>query len=414
MDDNILKNMVKKYDTPIYIYDYDKICYQYNSLKSSIPSSFNIFYSLKANPLLGICEIFRKLGSGIEVASGGELYMAISAGFSPESIIFTSPGKTYKDLEYAICQNIYCINIESIQEANIINQIAYDKSKQVNISIRINPNFNYMTSGMNMTGISSQFGIEQSQLKEAFDILDTLKNINVIGISVYMGTQVLDADNIISNTEEIIKLAIETSRIYNFKLRYLNLGGGFGISYFENDRTLNMKKLSKGMKEVWHRRKDQLRDTRIIVESGRFLMADTSLYLTKVLYRKRSKGKTYLICDGGANHHAASAFLGRYIRDNFPIRILNKNGKEEVVNISGPLCTPIDIIGQKVKVPQNVMCGDIVVVEKSGAYGLTNSPVLFLSHSIPCEMILKDGKEYMLRERKDSKEFLNGQCSLFL
>ncbi len=409
MNDACLKELVEKYSTPLYVYDFQRLLKQYGSIREALPASFNLFYSMKANPLLGIGALFQKLGCGVEIASGGELYAALMAGFQPENIIFTSPGKTDEELKYAISEDIFCINIESIEEAVMIDRIARAQAKTVNIAIRINPNFNYLTTGLTMTGIPSQFGIEKAQLKEAYCVINKLNHVKPIGVSVYMGTQALEAENIILNTKEIIKLALEVADDFGFKLKYLNLGGGFGIPYFANDRSLDMDELSKGMKMLWFHYREELKDTRIIAESGRFLIADSGCYLTKILYRKKSKGNSYLICDGGSNHHGTAAFLGRYIRDNFPIRILSKDGQGEEVTITGPLCTPVDVIGQKVKVPHNTMPGDIVIIEKAGAYGLTNSPVLFLSHAIPKEVMVKDGKSFVLRERWEPKEFFKGQ-----
>ncbi len=411
MNDNILNDIATEYGTPVYVYDTEKIISQYTLLKNSLPQEFGIFYSMKANPLVGICQLFKKLGSCIETASSGELHTALSAGFSPDKIIFTSPGKTYDELEYAVETDIYSINIESLEEAEAINNIAAKIGRVVDISIRINPDFDIAGSGIKMSGVASQFGIDQIHMENVFKELKTLKNLNVIGIHIYTGTQALNAHSIVQSMEQIIQLALETSEKYCFNLRFLNLGGGFGVPYFKDDSTLDMDILRIEFGQVWDKYKERLSDTQVFVESGRFLMAESGTYLTKVLYRKECKGRKYLVCDGGSNQHASSAFLGRHIRNNFPMHILNKSGYEEQVNVVGPLCTPTDVIGQNVTLPEAV-AGDVVAIEKSGAYGITQSPGLFLSHPLPAEVQYYKGKTYILRERWEKEDFMLRQRPL--
>ncbi|EPR11842.1 type III PLP-dependent enzyme [Ruminiclostridium papyrosolvens] len=405
MNDKILNDIATGYGTPVYAYDTEKIISQYKLLKNSLPKEFGIFYSMKANPLMGICQLFKKLGSCIETASSGELHTALSSGFSPDKIIFTSPGKTYEELKYAVETGIYNINIESLEEAEVINEIAAEKGRVVDISVRINPDFDIAGSGIKMSGVASQFGIDQIHMGSEFKELKTLTNLKITGIHIYTGTQALNAHSIVQSMEQIIKLALDTSEMYCFNLKFLNLGGGFGVPYFKDDSTLDMDIFRNEFSEIWDKYKDSLSDTQVFVESGRFLMAESGTYLTKILYKKECKGRKYLVCDGGSNQHASSAFLGRHIRNNFPMHILNKSGNEEQVNVVGPLCTPTDVIGQNVMLPETV-AGDIVAIEKSGAYGITQSPGLFLSHPLPAEVQYYEGKTYILRERWEKEDFM--------
>ncbi|GGI46485.1 diaminopimelate decarboxylase [Paenibacillus marchantiophytorum] len=410
MNQHIWKNIANIYGTPAYIYDGNKIAQQYELLKNCLPEPFEIFYSVKSNPLLGICQLFKKLGSCIEVASSGELYMALVAGFHPSQIIFTSPGKTCEDLLYAIETGIYSINVESVEEAKLIHQLASDRQRKVNISLRINPNFNINGAGMKMTGVPTQFGIDQSILKETMDIIQALPSVRIRGIHIFSGSQMLDADHIVLTVDEIMKLAVDLMDTYHFQLDFLDLGGGFGIPYFKGESYLEMDRLQGGLSEVWGRYKKRLDGVRIGVESGRFLLAEAGSFMTKVLYVKESKGSKYIVCDGGSNQHASTAFLGRYVRNNFPMRLLEKEGNLEEVNVVGSLCTPTDVLGQKVMLPI-AEPGDLLIIDKSGAYGLTHSPVLFLSHVLPPEIICLDGEITVLRERGHYADFLRGQHS---
>jgi len=411
MNDNDLFSIAQEHGTPLYVYDGDKIVTQYQNLKSCLPEGFEIFYSMKANPLLGICQLFKDLNSCIEVASCGELYTALAAGFSPDKIIFTSPGKSFNELEYAIEERIYSINIEAIDEADIINQIAMKKNRKVDISIRVNPDFDAGGSSIRMSGVPTQFGIDQSLLGKAFETLSSLTNINIVGIHIYTGTQALDVQRILFNMEQIISLALELSGTYKFPLEFLDMGGGFGIPYFKGETELVLKSLKEGFNQIWDKYKARLTQTCVAVESGRFLMAEAGTYLVKALYKKECKGRKYIVCDGGSNQHASSAFLGRHIRNNFPMHVLNKNTMEEEVNVTGPLCTPTDTIGQNVVLPM-VATGDIIAIEKSGAYGLTQSPAAFLSHPLPAEVIKCNGETYVLRQRGRKEDFVMGQNKL--
>lgn len=407
MEDKILENIAALYGTPLYVYDTEKIISQYNILKNSLPDDFGIFYSMKANPLVGMCQLFKKLGSGIEVASAGELYTAFAAGFTPDKIIFISPGKTCYELEYAIETGIFCINIESVEEAALINELASQKGKTVNVSIRINPDFNVAGSCIKTAGVPTQFGIDQIETEIALELMASLPNINVLGVHIYTGTQALDAQKLVLGMEQIIKLSLDLSEKCSFDLKFLNLGGGFGIPYFKDDTPLDIDTFKKDFSLMWNRYKNKLSGTRLFVESGRFLVAEAGTYLTSILYKKESKGKIYLVCDGGSNQHASSAYQGR-AHKNFPMHLLNKTGEQEQVNVVGPLCTPNDLIGQNVVLPEAVP-GDILAIDNSGAYGSTQSPGLFLSHPMAAEVQYYKGKTYILRERWRKEDFIKGQ-----
>lgn len=412
MSDVDYRSLAEQYGTPLYVYQGDAIESRYRLLRSCLPETFEVFYSVKCNPLLGVCQLFRELGSGIEVASLGELRMAVQAGFKSGDIIFTSPGKSSEELEAAIDLGIYSINVESVEEARLINDIARRKNTLARISVRINPNFNFSGAGMKMTGVPTQFGIDQSEISEALDAIQALAYVSLIGIHVFTGTQMLDADLIVRNFAEVMKLAVELSEAHDFALQFLDLGGGFGVPYFQGEQDLDTDKLRLGLAELWEQYGEKLRGARVGVESGRFLLAESGVFLTKVLYVKNCKGAKYVVCDGGSNQHASSAFLGRYVRNNFPMRLHGKDGKEaEEANVVGSLCTPTDVLGQKVRLAR-AEAGDLLIVEKSGAYGLTHSPVLFLSHALPAEIMVYREEVHVLRERGRAEDCLHGQRSL--
>lgn len=387
MNDEILRSAVSTYGTPLYVYDLDVLKEKILWLKKSIIPESNLFFSMKANPLPYILKIVYDSGCGVEIASGGELDIALKVGVKSQDIIFSGPGKTDLELEKAIKNGIGMINVESIQELRKIDSIAERLEKKVSIALRINPIICESTSKIRMSGIASQFGIEESDLTEGFfKEVKNMKNIILKGIHIYMGTSILEVTEICRNTEYAIRLGVNLAKKFKFRLGYLNVGGGFGVPYFKNEGILDLKKLTSEMKKLKEKYHADLRGVNIFFESGRFILAECGVFLTKVLYRKVSKGRKYLVCDGGANFHSASAFLGRFVRNNFPMHVLGKKEINSNFYVTGPLCTPTDLIGQNVQLSQNVDEDDIIVIENSGAYGLTYSPYGFLSHDLPKEI----------------------------
>ncbi len=415
IDDNRIKQLANDHGTPLYIYDKGRMLDNLNALKDALYPGASLYYAMKSNPLLGICEVFKENGTGVEVASAGELLVALKAGFDPKNIIFTSPGKTEAEIKYAIESGIKIINIDSLREASIVDRLAKEAGSVVDVAVRLNPSACRSNAKIKMTGIPSQFGVEEEELNTGFfDEFKRYDNICLKGIQIYMGTQMLDPEDIIWNTTYAMELGIKLSKEFGFNLKYLNCGGGFGVKYFKNEQLLDMQALKEGMKKLHERMKDELKDTEVIFESGRFLMAPAGVMVTKVLYRKESKGQRFLICDGGSNIHSSSAFLGRFIRNNFPLHAIAKNtsGEETETTICGPLCTSLDVIGQKVSLDDGVKEDDLIVIEQSGAYGYTYSPGKFLSHETPAEVLADENDDYVLRQRGSAKDILDGQQAL--
>ncbi len=410
--DEKIESLASEYGTPLYIYDKSVIKNNSAILKDSIYPGSRLFYAMKCNPLVGICSAFREEGLGIETASKGEITAALKAGFKGEDIIFTSPGKTEEEIGFAIENDLKVINIDSLYEAEIVDRIAGGKGKKVKIALRINPSQCYSNAKIKMTGIPSQFGVEEEELDGTFfEKLASFKNIEPVGFQIYMGTQMLKVADIIGNTEYAMNLAIKLSGEYGLELKYLNCGGGFGVKYFKNEEPLDMQELKEQMHSLKDRMDDKLKGVEVIFESGRFLMATAGVMVTKVLYRKDSKGQRFLICDGGSNFHSSAAFLGRFVRNNFPQRAIihGQTGEKTEATVCGPLCTSLDVMGQKVELDENTDAGDLIVIEQSGAYGYTYSPSLFLSHESPAEILVDGDSVKILRHRGESEDFLKGQ-----
>jgi diaminopimelate decarboxylase len=415
INDNILTAIINQYGTPLYAYDLSKIADQVSVLQSILPKGFGIFYSMKSNPNLGILSFLKDFVAGVEVASEGELYLAQYTGVSSNQIIFVGPGKTKEELKYAICSNIQSIVVESVEELNLINEISRKYNKETKILIRINPSGELGGARIKMAGIAKQFGIDEECLGNIFNEVDKYKNIRIFGIHVYMGTQILDVNFIIESFRKVLEIAESIQTNWNIKLKVIDFGGGFGIPYFPGEQEMDHGILKEKLLELFQEKSRYLdfSQIKLIVESGRFLVAESGYFLSKILYKKDSRGKTFLITDGGSNNHASAAGIGRFIRHNFPVTVLNKEneGCKEMVDIVGPLCTPTDVLAQNVELPVTKE-GDIITILKSGAYGLSASMTGFLSHITPAEVLFYEDKHWLVRERGKREDYITGQTVL--
>ncbi len=402
--------LVEKYDTPLYAYNFEKVKKQISTLKQILPTEIDVFYSMKANPNFKLISEIKNNVNGIEVASDGELYCALKAGVCSEQIIFVGPGKTQEELAYAIDSNILSIIVESQRELEIINEISKKQGKVTNVAVRVNPAKESHGARIKMGGVSKQFGIDEECVGEIFSKTKKYTNTCINGIHVYMGTQILDANLLADNFSNILDIAKEIEKEYSVKLSFIDFGGGLGIPYFNGEQPLDLEILRKKLVEIINVNSQHFDFTQIkmILESGRFIIAESGYFLTKILYKKKSRNKTYLITDGGSNVHSSAAGIGRFVRHNFPINILNRSGVNkdiEKVDIVGPLCTPTDVLGQNVELPVSEE-GDIVVILNSGAYGLSASLINFLSHSKPAEVLFEEDNDFLIRSRGKREDFL--------
>jgi diaminopimelate decarboxylase len=408
-----VSQVAEEYGTPVYIYDKGCLEAKHSSLTSALPPEFNVYYSIKANPNRAILRFFLSRGCGLEVASDGEIYQALQAGCRPESIVFAGPGKTEAELLFAIRNNLGEIHAESFQEIKRISKIASELDIKANVSLRINPSSDVQGGAMRMGGKPIQFGIDEEQIGEALDIIVSQPSINFRGIHLFSGTQILDAGILVGQYRNAAKIARTIVDRLKAPLRTIDLGGGLGIPYFPSEHELDLNELRTGlsafMEEI--RRDACFRGTRFIIEPGRYLVGESGLFVTRVLDIKQSRGRKFIILDGGMNHHlAASGNLGQTIKRNFPLAIANKMDKPNVekAEVVGPLCTPLDTLARAIELPLAEI-GDLVVVFQSGAYARTASPIGFLSHLSPPEVLVHGCNHTLIRRRGTFKDFAGDQ-----
>lgn len=399
--------LAKRYGTPLYIYDLSVVERKYRMVKEAL-EGFDVFYSMKANPNMHIIKRLMSLGAGVEIASAGELFLARKAGVSPSDIIFAGPGKTDTELREAVISGIYAVNVESIGELRRLEEIADELQKDVSVALRINTQGTAASAPEKMVGGPSKFGFDEESVVSQLNSV-SLSRCRIVGIHVYTGSGVLVAAELIANFERALRLACTLSKEIGFPLRFIDFGGGFGVPYAESDEELDLAAYAAGVRQVLDEvsASFDLSGTRLAFELGRYLVAESGIYLTKVIDVKESRGSTYVITDGGMNHNIRPAFM----KTTHPTAIataLDSTGRPATV--AGPLCTPIDVMATGVEIG-DAGVGDLVAVFNSGAYGYSMSMLHFLSHPLPAEVVIDKGLPVLSRKRGGVEDALMHQVN---
>lgn len=374
--------------TPFYAYDRKKITERIELLRQNLPQEILLHYAIKANPMPAVAQHLASLVDGMDVASIGEMRVALDTILAPEKISFAGPGKKVHELRSAIAAGV-TLNIESPREMESIAQQGMDLGIVPKVAIRINPDFELKSSGIKMSGGSKPFGIDAECVPDVLKRLDLLA-LDFVGFHIFSGSQNLHAAAIQEAHEKIVLLAIQLAEYAPSPVKLLNIGGGFGVPYFPGDRPLDIAAIGVNLQRLMRKIKQQLPETTVALELGRYLVAEAGIYVCRVLERKVSRGQVFLVTDGGLHHHlAASGNLGQVIRKNYPVVIGNKvqGTAMETVSVVGPLCTPLDILADQMAMSR-ASVNDLVVVLQSGAYGLTASPTAFLDHPPPVEVLV--------------------------
>ena len=372
--------------TPFFAYDRRLISQRMAELRSALPERVSINYAVKANPMPAVVQHLAAISDGFDVASAGEMRVALDTTMPPERISFAGPGKTDQELSRAIAAGIV-VELESESEMRRIATLGQALDLQPRVAIRVNPDFQIKGSAMRMGGGSTQFGVDSERLPAMLEDLERL-DLDMVGVHVFSGSQNLNADVLASTQAQTLDLVARLQRHWSRPFRKVNIGGGFGIPYFPKDTPLDILGLGARLGEALQSHTD-LAETSIVVELGRYIVGEAGVYVSKVVDRKESRGQQFVITDGGLHHQlAASGNFGQVIRRNYPVAVGTKtDGPLEVANIVGCLCTPLDLLGNQVEINITEV-GDLVVVFQSGAYGYTASPTAFLGHPAPVEALV--------------------------
>ena len=374
--------------TPFYAYDRALLRARVGQLRAALPAEISLHYAMKANPMPAVVGYMAGLVDGLDVASGAELRVALDAGMDPREISFAGPGKQPVELAQAVASSIL-LNIESMREIHDLADVVQRLGRPARVAVRVNPDFELKSSGMKMGGGPKQFGIDAEQVPRALSEIARL-DLGFEGFHIFSGSQNLRADAICEAQSKGLALAMRLAADAPGPVRTLNLGGGFGIPYFPGDQPLDLAHVGDHLGEVVAAAKAHLPDAEIVIELGRYLVGEAGVYVSRVVDRKVSRGEVFLVTDGGLHHHlAASGNFGQVIRKNYPVTIGNRlaSPHKEVASVVGPLCTPLDLLADRMELPV-ASVGDLVVVFQSGAYGRTASPARFLSHPEALEVLV--------------------------
>ena len=374
--------------TPVYAYDRALLTRRVAELRAALPAGIKLHYAMKANPMPAVVNHMARLVDGIDVASGGELRVALDSGADPHEISFAGPGKRHAELRQAVAAGIL-INIESFREVAELAAIRQATGLPARVAVRVNPDFELKGSGMKMGGGPKQFGVDAEQVPELLAEIGKA-GLAFEGFHLFAGSQNLRPEAIVEAQRKCFELALRLAESAPAPVKFLNLGGGFGIPYFPGEQHLDLSSIGANLAAIAAEAGKKMPHAQIVIELGRYLVCEAGIYVTKVLDRKVSRGHVFLVVDGGLHHHlSASGNFGQVIRKNYPVAIGNQMDQPaaESVSVVGPLCTPLDLLADKMNLA-HAEPGDLVVIFQSGAYGATASPRGFLTQPDLVEVLV--------------------------
>lgn len=377
--------------TPFYVYDRQRIAARVAELRAALPAAWELHYAVKANPMPAVVQALAGWVDGIDVASAGELRIALDTGIAPERISFAGPGKREPEIAQAVAAGIV-LNLESERELMHAARCGERLGLRPTVALRINPDFEMKGSAARMGGGPRQFGVDAEQAGALLQAMHALP-VEFVGFHLYFGSQNLKADAIAQSQAQAVAMAARLAEQAPAPVRLLNLGGGLGIPYFPGESALDLAALSKHMHGLAPQIAAQFPQATPVLELGRYLVGEAGAYVCRVIDRKVSRGEVFLVTDGGLHHHlAASGNFGQVIRRNYPVVLADRVAPDadhpiETASVVGPLCTALDLLGDKLALPRAEV-GDLVAVLASGAYGLSASPQRFLSHPAALEALV--------------------------
>ena len=374
--------------TPLFVYSRALIGERVAALRAAMPERLKINYAIKANSYAPLLDYVASLVDGLDIASGGELAMVQQAGIAGKRVSLAGPGKRDSELEAAIAAGV-TLNLESENEAERALAIGDRLGVTPRLAIRVNPDFELKGSGMKMGGGAKPFGVDAERVPELARRI-VAAGCEWRGLHIFTGSQALDPEALIEAQANTLALADRLAQAAGLALPKLNMGGGFGIPYFHGDTPLDIEAVGEALQQRFENLPQTLADAELFIELGRYIVGEAGVYLTRIVDRKVSHGETYLITDGGLHHQlAASGNFGTVVRRNYPLAIASRFVAEpdEIANVVGCLCTPLDRLADKAHLPRAEV-GDLVAVFCAGAYGASASPSAFLGQGPAAELLV--------------------------
>lgn len=409
-----IKDIVSETGTPVYIYSKNAILTRFNELKTAFQEvDATICFSVKSNSNLSVCKILADEGSGFDVVSGGELFRALKAGGKPSKIVFAGVGKTDKEIQYALENDIFMFNVESIAEIEHINAAACRAGKTAKVALRINPDIDAKTHAKTTTGKKeNKFGIDLIVAETIIEKAKAYTNVTICGIHVHLGSPIYSADPYV-NALKKITMFMEKCRNASINIQYLNIGGGYCISY-TGEKVIEPKDYSTQILPFAKEMK-----CRVIMEPGRFITGNSGILVTSVIYNKQnSHGKKFVICDAAMNDLLRPALYDAFHRIwpvntsvampdvETPDTSVAKQGMD-LVDIVGPVCESSDVFAKDRAIPP-VNEGDLLAIFSAGAYGFTMSSS-YNSRPRSCEILVDRDKYIVIRKRETYEDLIAGE-----
>jgi len=387
------KALIEKYDTPLYMYDFDYITDRYTTLKDAFAGKKSIInYAVKANSNLSVIRHLAKLGAGADCVSIGEVRRAMDAGVDKYKIIFSGVGKRDDEIKEALTRDILMINLESEAEMKRVEMIAKELGKEARISIRVNPNIDPQTHPYISTGLhENKFGVEIDMAKRMYIYAKRSEYLNPVGIHFHIGSQLTNLEPI-KEASEIVADLVRSLKAIDIDLKFFDVGGGIGVVY-SDETTISANAYTEAIFSTL-----KGLDMTVLCEPGRYMVANAGAFFTRVLYEKNNGKKRFVIVDGAMNDLIRPSLYDAYHR----IEALGVEGEHSDADVVGPVCESGDFLGKNVSLPP-LNHNDIIVVHSAGAYGFTMASN-YNTRSKPAEVALEGGKDRLIRRRESYED----------
>jgi diaminopimelate decarboxylase len=402
--------LARHFETPFYLYDMDQAVAHTDRLRAALPGRVDLLYAAKANPNPRVLAELSDHVWGLDISSGGEIELAARVGYPLSRMSFAGPGKTDGELRGAIEGGIHVLSVESVSELRRAASIAEQSGARASIALRVNPLATAKAFAMRMGGLPSQFGVPEEEADAVLGEALSYASLDVRGIHIFSGTQCLDVAAIADNARQTLGIAKRLADAHDHTFSLVNLGGGFGIPYFAGHEAMDVDALAAAVGaaiEEFAAAEPRFGDTRFAIELGRYLIGMFGMYVARVVDVKENRGKRFVILDGGMNHvFPATGNFGQLVKKNYPVRNLSRLDDPQTVSqeIVGPLCTPMDSLARDLRLP-SAEPGDLIGFLNCGAYSFSASPLLFLGHHTPLELVHRRGGVEVARHRHGAGEF---------
>ena len=395
-----ISRIAKEVGTPCYVYSYATLVRHYQVFDGAFQNVPHIVaYAVKANSNLAILRLMAREGSGADIVSGGELYRALKAGIPPSKIVFAGVGKSREEIRDALATDILMLNVESSAELRVIDEVAAEMGRRARVALRINPDIDPKTHPYISTGLKkSKFGISADRALDEYKLATSLRHIDVVGVHKHIGSQLTDIAPFVDALKKILVL-VETLQRHGANIRYINIGGGLGITYSDevpplpHEFAVAISPLVRDLKSV------------LIMEPGRVIVGNAGILVTRVLYTKEGEDKHFVIVDAGMNDLIRPSLYGAYheIRPVYEV----PNAKTRTVDVVGPVCESSDFLAKDRAMPE-VKAGDLLAVMSAGAYGFTMASNYNSRPRVP-EVLVKGGEMHVIRSREEYGDLVRGE-----